>query len=237
MKKLTILLIFLGLSLSTHSLQAMKKRNIRRNNNIKQRVFRVVKNGNLKRTKTLVSKRPNFINARDNQNRTLLHWAARNGRLKIARFLITSGADVKTTDKNQQTPLHLAAQFGRPLLVELLLKNGASINALNDQNQTPFALTIQAQNVKKGERCAFSLLKLSVMYIEDEEDGCPICLEDYEDEKCTILGCNHIFHVSCIQDWKTRSNTCPICNANIVVSKPFEFEDVKKKDENNSNDG
>lgn len=46
----------------------------------------------------------------------------------------------------------------------------------------------------------------------DNEDDCPICLEeyDYENPK-TALQCNHNFHLSCIYEWMERSQVCPVC--------------------------
>jgi hypothetical protein len=48
------------------------------------------------------------------------------------------------------------------------------------------------------------------------------------DEKCTIclgegqmdltLLCTHHFHESCIAEWLTEQDTCPICRANAIIS-------------------
>ncbi|GJN24111.1 hypothetical protein PR202_gb11831 [Eleusine coracana subsp. coracana] len=46
----------------------------------------------------------------------------------------------------------------------------------------------------------------------DNEDDCPICLEEYHFENPKIaLQCNHNFHLSCIYEWMERSQSCPIC--------------------------
>ncbi|EER93844.1 E3 ubiquitin-protein ligase At3g02290 [Sorghum bicolor] len=46
----------------------------------------------------------------------------------------------------------------------------------------------------------------------DNEDDCPICLEEYDDENPKIvLQCNHNFHLSCIYEWMERSEACPVC--------------------------
>jgi hypothetical protein len=48
---------------------------------------------------------------------------------------------------------------------------------------------------------------------------CSICLENidlYDDDSSTLTKCNHLFHKSCLNEWKTRSAYCPLCrNANI----------------------
>ncbi|TVU46234.1 hypothetical protein EJB05_05756 [Eragrostis curvula] len=46
----------------------------------------------------------------------------------------------------------------------------------------------------------------------DNEDDCPICLEEYHFENPKIaLQCNHNFHLSCIYEWMERSQSCPVC--------------------------
>ncbi|KAL6599608.1 hypothetical protein ACP70R_045745 [Stipagrostis hirtigluma subsp. patula] len=46
----------------------------------------------------------------------------------------------------------------------------------------------------------------------DNEDDCPICLEEYHFENPKIeLQCNHNFHLSCIYEWMERSQACPVC--------------------------
>ena len=41
--------------------------------------------------------------------------------------------------------------------------------------------------------------------------------------------CNHVFHEECIDKWKERNNTCPICRKDLK-------EDAIIKAKNNSND-
>ena len=42
-------------------------------------------------------------------------------------------------------------------------------------------------------------------------DTCSICLDNLE--KGSIYGtpCGHIFHADCLQVWKSKNSTCPIC--------------------------
>ncbi|KAG0461886.1 hypothetical protein HPP92_020362 [Vanilla planifolia] len=58
-----------------------------------------------------------------------------------------------------------------------------------------------------------SNLDSSIIPCSDEEDVCPTCLEEYDDENPRITAkCNHHFHLSCILEWLERSNTCAVCN-------------------------
>jgi hypothetical protein len=48
--------------------------------------------------------------------------------------------------------------------------------------------------------------------------NCPICYEDYNTRRVTtITKCNHKFHRNCLETWKNRSNSCPICRQNIIA--------------------
>jgi len=48
--------------------------------------------------------------------------------------------------------------------------------------------------------------------VEDDEDVCPTCLEEYEEENPKIEGkCGHDFHLACIYEWLERSELCPMC--------------------------
>ncbi|XP_074585551.1 putative E3 ubiquitin-protein ligase RHB1A [Curcuma longa] len=54
--------------------------------------------------------------------------------------------------------------------------------------------------------------------IPDEEDVCPICLEDYDAENPRIMTkCEHHFHMSCILEWMERSDTCAICDQIMMI--------------------
>ncbi|KAK4339298.1 hypothetical protein RND71_040760 [Anisodus tanguticus] len=51
----------------------------------------------------------------------------------------------------------------------------------------------------------------------EEDDVCPTCLEEYDADNPRILTkCNHHFHLSCILEWMERSETCPICNQEMI---------------------
>lgn len=73
--------------------------------------------------------------------RTLLHYAAKKGNYKLARFLIENGADPNAIDKKYpyKTPLHEAAEHGHIRMVELLLENGADPN-IKSSSETPLHL-------------------------------------------------------------------------------------------------
>ena len=51
-----------------------------------------------------------------------------------------------------------------------------------------------------------------------EENKCSICLEVNNNNKI-YLDCGHNFHALCIQKWKLRNDSCPICRQRISMEK------------------
>ncbi|CAK9141912.1 unnamed protein product [Ilex paraguariensis] len=52
-----------------------------------------------------------------------------------------------------------------------------------------------------------------------EEDVCPTCLEEYDAENPKIITkCEHHFHLSCILEWMERSDTCPVCDQEMIFN-------------------
>ena len=70
-------------------------------------------------------------NARDNSDRTPLHWAARfTSNSKVIEALFAVGADLEAKDTNQLTPFHLAVKHNESShVLEVFLKAGANPNA------------------------------------------------------------------------------------------------------------
>ncbi|KAA3463155.1 E3 ubiquitin-protein ligase [Gossypium australe] len=53
----------------------------------------------------------------------------------------------------------------------------------------------------------------SIVPTKEEEDCCPTCLEEYDEENPKIITkCEHHFHLACIFEWMERSETCPVCD-------------------------
>ncbi len=61
------------------------------------------------------------VNLRDEQNRTLLHWASALGNIECAKIVVDKGADLEPIDAEGNTPLSLARKFNQYALVEYLL--------------------------------------------------------------------------------------------------------------------
>ncbi|KAJ0970279.1 hypothetical protein J5N97_023156 [Dioscorea zingiberensis] len=58
--------------------------------------------------------------------------------------------------------------------------------------------------------------------MNEEEDVCPICLEEYDFENPrNITKCDHHFHLACILEWMERSDTCPVCDKIMMLDQTF----------------
>lgn len=78
------------------------------------------------------------VNARDDHQKTPLHWAAHlPGYVRITELLIASGAEVNVKDDKHITPLHNAAFDDLDKVARLLIAHGADINAKDSEGLTP----------------------------------------------------------------------------------------------------
>lgn len=92
------------------------------------------------------------VKARNEKGETPLHWAAKMGRVDIARRLLSKGADINAKAYHDFTPLHWATIYPPPKkdMVEFLIAHGADMNAKRDENGiTPFfgAVTYRSKEV------------------------------------------------------------------------------------------
>ena len=82
--------------------------------------------GDLDAVQTFISKEPATVNSRDNEGRTPMHCAARNGHLKVIQCLIKNGANINANDTDGWTPLRLAKFKGKIKVAEFLKSKGAT---------------------------------------------------------------------------------------------------------------
>ena len=83
------------------------------------------------------------------------------------------------------------------------------------------ALEEKMGNVKKGfsdkEKYNLPVVVYSKKWFKNQ-DNCIICLNDFkEKEKVMKLGCDHIFHVDCLNDWLENNKQCPLCKKDIKI--------------------
>ncbi len=80
------------------------------------------------------------VNWKDQNGKTLLHYAAWKGHKESAELLIANGADVNAKDDKGGTPLHVAAWEGHTEVAELFIAKGADMNAKMEDGDTPLDL-------------------------------------------------------------------------------------------------
>ena len=52
------------------------------------------------------------------------------------------------------------------------------------------------------------------------ESDCPVCYETIESKCCVTTKCGHSFHKKCLDEWKNRANTCPMCRTELGSPPP-----------------
>ena len=78
---------------------------------------------------------------------TPLLYAARDGRLEIARVLLASGAELEQTDANGITPLISAITNNHPDVARFLIDKGANIKAVDWYGRTPLWAAVETRNM------------------------------------------------------------------------------------------
>jgi len=78
---------------------------------------------------------------------TALLYAARDGRLEEARFLVSSDADVKLADPNKISPLLMSVLNGHLDVARYLLDKGADVNAPDFWGRTPLWAAVDLRNM------------------------------------------------------------------------------------------
>jgi ankyrin repeat protein len=102
--------------------------------------------GNLEVVRILIEYDPTYINARDPDGWTPLHWASEGRNSKdgsVVRLLLEHGADVNAQDEDRWTSLHRASLYGALEVVRLLLEHGADVEAKENDGET--ALQVAAR--------------------------------------------------------------------------------------------
>jgi ankyrin repeat protein len=78
---------------------------------------------------------------------TPLLYAARDGRLEIARMLVAAGAQVHTAEANGTTPLLVAIVNGQIGVARFLMEQGADVNASDGFGRTPLWSAVDLRNL------------------------------------------------------------------------------------------
>ena len=83
-----------------------------------------------------VANDPKALNIHDAHEQTPLMWACMRYDLKLAKWLVEKGADLKATNDGGLTPLMIAVAFEKSEVVRLLIGRGADVNAATSEGVT-----------------------------------------------------------------------------------------------------
>ncbi len=108
-----------------------------------ENLFDAATRGDAAAVQALLKNNPRLVFSKDDDGNTPLHWAAQEGHEDVAKFLLTSGANVNARNNNGSTPLHDAADGGHKGVAELLLANKAAVNAKDNHGVTPLHWAVQ----------------------------------------------------------------------------------------------
>ncbi|XP_024031402.1 probable E3 ubiquitin-protein ligase RHB1A isoform X2 [Morus notabilis] len=156
-------------------------------------------------------------------------------------LLVDTNLDTSSPDtyRPPPAPMPYDVAFGRPhsppVAQEISVdKNGATTQTTNSDTvqeagggnvQDP---SVKCEDLKESDCKAQTDLELddtkevevelsksvdAVVLTTEEEDVCPICLEEYDTENPKLTTkCEHHFHLACILEWMERSEACPVCD-------------------------
>ncbi|KAL6501708.1 hypothetical protein OROGR_026841 [Orobanche gracilis] len=164
-----------------------------------------------------------------------------------AGLLVDTNLDTSVPDTYQPPPAPIPYETYRPTMpsrnrestcnkTELILQttNSESVEGVNSGR----TLGTKVKDVESDEKGNINVdlaalndvedeksneLKKSVELVIppllDEEEACPTCLEEYDAENPKIMTkCEHHFHLACILEWMERSDTCPVCDQEMIFS-------------------
>ena len=61
--------------------------------------------------------------------------------------------------------------------------------------------------------------------VYNSSSDCPICGDRLEENPITVLQCGHRFCTSCIDQWFSRRQTCPLCRAGPDSDRPYDDDE------------
>jgi len=105
-------------------------------------IHEAVQKGDIEKVQSLLHQSPALVDARDEFDRTPLHWAVRGVHFELMGLLIEKGADINAKDNSRIVPLHSIASRGHTQAAELLIAKGAELTAEDATGNTPLSYAV-----------------------------------------------------------------------------------------------
>ena len=108
--------------------------------------------GNLEVVRKLIEYNPAYINAREEDGWTPLHWASEGRHFKngsVLQLLLEHGADINVQGFDDWTPLHWASCYGPLGAVRVLLEHGVDVEMKSKQGKTALQLAGRRDEIVK----------------------------------------------------------------------------------------
>ena len=121
------------------------------------------------------------INARDEYERTPLHYHAQVNNVEKVALLLEKGADIESKAAYDETPLFGAGYH--PEVTALLIAKGADVKAKNDMKHTPMEAmlhTVQSIDISKAAKTAELYLKAGLKPTKFAKEQITRIGEDFE---------------------------------------------------------
>lgn len=106
---------------------------------------------------------PDYINAKNKEQKTVLHRLADNPKPDITlikKLVLLYGANVNAEDEDGNTPLICAARSGNAELCKLLVDTGANAAHKNKQGWSAFLVAVQVCSISERHREVCEFLNL-----------------------------------------------------------------------------
>lgn len=138
---------------------------IQKNQSIEEAICRIlgsmIKEGNLAEVKKLGF----YANARDEYNRTALHYATLVSDIDIVKHLVEKeNVNISAKDARLCTPLHTAVRKGDLDIVKFLVQKGADMYVKDNNNDTPLQIAIELEQAEIIKYLRIAELKLRTWY-------------------------------------------------------------------------
>lgn len=106
-------------------------------------LIEAIKANDVGKATSLLTELRKLANARDDDDRTPLHWAATFNQPEMAKLLLSFGAEIEE-DSNGWTPIHIACSMGSIDMFNILKQSlvASDLNATTVQGVTPLNLAV-----------------------------------------------------------------------------------------------